>query len=482
MQPHTFQSQATAPGTPFRPTDLRRAVLPRADGPRSVFALALGLALGAGLWAPICSAASGALGSEAQPFSGPLARSDEPAHGLQADSARDPFELGLARLKNGDIGGALADWDRLLAPVALGAAAHLKTAEQRRWAAQLDRLGAEGRLPFLLILPEDCADRAASEAALSEGLARLGSLGPAARLIARHQLWSWARTEFEREALLRLLGQQLNANSTAVRLATCQVIPLAGPLAEAEALKSRLGPAALQQAEGSRSGGFRRSTGGAPQTGATSDNAGQAHGATAETAQRPVELELGLALARRCLVDQQEGVRQAAAVALGQLGENLWSLPLEQALGAHDWTLRSHAAEALARSNLPAAEGALWLALARPATAASGDADYGGSSASIFIGSQQAYVSDYDVEVATGQSIADPQIDVLFEGASLWVSVCHVESRQDAYQRNLRAALASLTGRAISPGISRAQAQARYDAWSQRQGTPSSGSGKSTGT
>jgi hypothetical protein len=447
-----------------------------------VFALALGLALSAGLGATISSSATGAGASDGRSFNQPLQGNREGAQELGADSARDPFEVGLARLAAGDAAGALADWDRLLAPVALGAAAQHQGAEQRRWAARLDRLGADGRLRFDLGLPEDCADRAASEAALSEGLARLGSLGPAARLIARHQLWSWARTEFEREALLTLLGQQLNATSTAVRLATCQVIPLAGPLAEAETLKSRLGPAAMQQGEGSRSGGFRRSTGGAPQTVATSDTAGQAQSAKTEAAKRPVELELGLELARRCLIDRNDGVRHAAAVALGQLGENLWSLPLEQALGAHDWTLRSHAAEALARSNLPAAEGALWLALARPATAASGDADYGGSSASIFIGSQQAYVSDYDVEVATGQSIADPQIDVLFEGASLWVSVCHVESRQDAFQRNLRAALASLTGRAISPGISRAQAQARYDAWQQRQSTPSTGSPTTSGS
>jgi hypothetical protein len=196
----------------------------------------------------------------------------------------------------------------------------------------------------------------------------------------------------------------------------------------------------------------------------------------------PGQRRLTRGLVERALIDREPAVRKSAALALGALEAEPWALALERALSARDWTLRQHAAEALALSALEAGEGALLLALARAPAAAGGAADAGGSTASLISGRQRAYVSDFDVEVATGQSIADPRIDVLFEGAALWVQVCHVESRQQAFRRQLRAALEQLRGAALPADFGALAAQAEYRAWAARRSGVETGGATGVGS
>jgi hypothetical protein len=44
---------------------------------------------------------------------------------------------------------------------------------------------------------------------------------------------------------------------------------------------------------------------------------------------------------------------------------------------------------------------------------------YRPAASNIFVGRQIAYIQDFDVEVAQGEAIADPQVNVLTEGAVL---------------------------------------------------------------
>ena len=69
----------------------------------------------------------------------------------------------------------------------------------------------------------------------------------------------------------------------------------------------------------------------------------------------------------------------------------------------------------------------------------------------IFNGRQRSYVQDFDVEVAQGQAIADPIINILIEGSVLDVGVVGVSEFQVATERSaVRRALAKLTG--ANPG------------------------------
>jgi hypothetical protein len=79
------------------------------------------------------------------------------------------------------------------------------------------------------------------------------------------------------------------------------------------------------------------------------------------------------------------------------------------------------AAEALGHMGYPAAVPALVAALpvvrARPAQGGGGSAR--GPAGHVHVGSQVAYVRDYDVEIAQGASIADPIVDVVTSGVVL---------------------------------------------------------------
>jgi hypothetical protein len=381
-------------------------------------------------------------GAQQEPAAGPETRHawTEPADGRGPDEAA---VLAAARkhLDAGEATAALALLDRALAEVPVGLAGH--RAARRR--GELLR-GLEG-LPLSLgverWLGPGSEDPQQSRAQLFSALERIGRMGPAARHLGAGELFRWAQVEFESEALCAALVSGLELPGRAARLACAD-------------LAGRLGAQELAMG--------RAQHGRATQPPPPSDG-------RAEDAEEtfPGQRRLTRGLVERALIDREPAVRKSAALALGALEAEPWALAFERALSARDWTLRQHASEALAHTALEAGEGALLLALARSPAAAGSDPPAAGGTASLISGRQRAYVSDFDVEVATGQSIADPRIDVLFEGAALWVEVCHVESRQQAFRRQLRAALEQLRGTALPADFGALAAEAEYRAWAARR-------------
>jgi hypothetical protein len=165
-------------------------------------------------------------------------------------------------------------------------------------------------------------------------------------------------------------------------------------------------------------------------------------------------------LLERALYDGAEPVRIEAARALRDGEAHSALKPLLGGLGASSSAVRANAAQALGVLSLPAAVPAL-IAHAAAAPAGSGSSPR----AHVFTGKQQAYVNDYDVEVATGETIADPQIGVLSEGSVLDVRVLGVSTQARAReQRAVETALVRLTGARVGAG---SKAWAR---WWEREG------------
>lgn len=119
------------------------------------------------------------------------------------------------------------------------------------------------------------------------------------------------------------------------------------------------------------------------------------------------------------LEDKQPAVRQAAASALQTLQPErslgLWTLAL--------WRERNDATRQHAAAHLGAfgsSDHSVAKALIH-ALASSGNS--GAPRSYVFFGKQIAYISDYDVEVASGAVIADPIVSVLTEGTTLQIRV-----------------------------------------------------------
>jgi len=147
-------------------------------------------------------------------------------------------------------------------------------------------------------------------------------------------------------------------------------------------------------------------------------------------------------LLARALYDGAEPVRLEAARALRDGAAQSALKPLLGGLASNSVAVRANAAEALGVLGMPAAVPAL-VAHATAAPSSSGAAPR----ANVFVGTQRAYVQDYDVEVATGESIADPSIGVLSEGSVLDVRVLGVSTQTRLReQRAVESALARLTG------------------------------------
>jgi hypothetical protein len=150
-------------------------------------------------------------------------------------------------------------------------------------------------------------------------------------------------------------------------------------------------------------------------------------------------------LIHRAVLDGNEPVREAAARALRDLDEPSVTAPFVKALSSSSSAVRANAAEALGVIGVPAIAPALVSALA--ATSAAGSVTRAPAS-SIFFGRQIAYIQDFDVEAFSGAVAADPQINVLTEGAVLDVRVLSISQRQAlSHERSsLRGALRQLCG------------------------------------
>jgi len=146
----------------------------------------------------------------------------------------------------------------------------------------------------------------------------------------------------------------------------------------------------------------------------------------------------------RAILDPSAEVRTQAALTLRSANAPAVIVPALRALGSPHAIVRSNAIEALATMNYAEAVEPLY---ERLTSLQSGSGGGYAPRVHIFNGRQIAYVQDFDVEVAQGQSIADPIINVLAEGSVLDVAVRGVHDYSVASERSsLRRALSSLTG------------------------------------
>lgn len=151
------------------------------------------------------------------------------------------------------------------------------------------------------------------------------------------------------------------------------------------------------------------------------------------------------AMIERSLLDSDADTRRQASLALALVGDPAVAAPAVRALSAKNPKLRLHAAQSL---------GSLGYAAAIPPLANALLAQDSGSIQPpprnhVFFGTQSAYVQDFDVEVATGSSIADPVINTLVEGAVLDVRVIGVSGggvSGTAHRRALKQSIEQLAG------------------------------------
>ncbi len=150
------------------------------------------------------------------------------------------------------------------------------------------------------------------------------------------------------------------------------------------------------------------------------------------------------ALLDRAVLDGSADVRKESALALRAAHEPAVILPLVRALESSNARVRSNAVEALDLAGYPAAIEPL-ISYYGAATAAQ-TASWKPPASNIFVGRQIAYVQDYDVEVASGAAIANPQVNTLVEGSVLDVRVISVFDVNMALEvRHVRDALQHLS-------------------------------------
>ncbi len=168
----------------------------------------------------------------------------------------------------------------------------------------------------------------------------------------------------------------------------------------------------------------------------------------------------------RSVLDGSQDVRREAALALGAADEPAVVLPLVRAMGSEQASVRENAIQALGNAGYPASVPVLIGHMANLTGAAQGGGYSASPRSNIFIGRQIAYIQDFDVEVAAFAAVADPQVNVLQEGAVLDVRVhgVHVESVA-VESRKMRTALAQITG--ADPGRTN---RAWLDWWARNQG------------
>lgn len=154
-------------------------------------------------------------------------------------------------------------------------------------------------------------------------------------------------------------------------------------------------------------------------------------------------------LMRRAVLDGSEQVRSQAALALAAAHDEALVLPVSRALSSSHPSVRTRAASSLATMGYAAAVPALVARLAQASSGISG----GGRvpHQHIYVGTQSAYIQDFDVEVANNASIADPVVNTLVEGIVLDVAVHSVQIQQVLRheQRVLVRSLQDLTGEKV---------------------------------
>ncbi len=150
-------------------------------------------------------------------------------------------------------------------------------------------------------------------------------------------------------------------------------------------------------------------------------------------------------LLQHAILDTSAGVRRQSAQALGNARQPELITPAVRALNSSNIRVRTQAAEALGFMGYPAAVEPLigYITAAAQSTGSGGRVPHG----YLFVGTQTAYIQDFDVEVATFQAVADPQVNVLLEGSVLEAGVSGVVEYSYATEaRAARTSLGRLTG------------------------------------
>jgi HEAT repeats len=131
-------------------------------------------------------------------------------------------------------------------------------------------------------------------------------------------------------------------------------------------------------------------------------------------------------LLRHAVLDPSEEVRDLSALALRAVNEPAVIVPVVRALSSDSSSVRANAAEALGVMGYSAAVQPLIerLAIASAAADSSGRTPPHGY---IFVGSQMAYVQDFDVQVAQYAAIAKPIVNTLISGDVLDAGVIGVQ-------------------------------------------------------
>ncbi len=161
--------------------------------------------------------------------------------------------------------------------------------------------------------------------------------------------------------------------------------------------------------------------------------------------------ELSNELSTRAILDRRADVRLEACRALRDANDVAVLGPAITALNSERASVRASAAAAMGHMGYAAAVEPLMAHLAAQAT----DGSSIGHRAHVYLGSQTAYVMDYDVEIAQAASIADPVIGFQHSGAILDVRA----AVQMTVEVELRTTMASLRR------LTRAQVESSVDAW-----------------
>ncbi len=152
-------------------------------------------------------------------------------------------------------------------------------------------------------------------------------------------------------------------------------------------------------------------------------------------------------LVTRAVLDGSSQVRRECALALRDVRDEAVTLPVLRALGSRTSQVRENAIEALGTMNYPAAIEPLVARLGALAASSGSGGAWKAPASHIFVGRQFAYIQDFDVEVAQGAAVADPQVNTLVDGAVLDVRVIGVSEMTVAIEsRKVRVALEKLTG------------------------------------
>ncbi len=146
--------------------------------------------------------------------------------------------------------------------------------------------------------------------------------------------------------------------------------------------------------------------------------------------------------------DPAPAARVAAARSIGDVGALEVASPLVRALSSQSSATRIRAAEALGHIGEDVfVEPLIDRMYIMAAPAAGGGRTSRPPHSYIFIGTQRAYVQDFDVEVAQGSSVADPVINTLLTGSVLDVGVIGIDRISvRTEQRALHGALQRLVG------------------------------------